>query len=520
MSKTIDDIYYTMGFSTCGYYKNIKFPFIIDTFSNYYKNDDKTIDIIGNKFGKNIYYPSFLDGEKVIENDDMLIIFNGIELIQRPKKLVDFLVRLRNKYGFKKLFYLQGVSDPYIIPVLVYLGINIFDDLYIQRESQEKIKYNVAGKSHVDYNPLRENMEFADGIIGSLFDAIRDNTLRDVVEKIAVSSRALELLRIADTGYYKDFAGLFPSRTPYILANSMESLNRPDLIRYRNTIIDYRKPEKRDIALILPCSAKKPYSLSKTHMKIINEISNYRRYLHELIVTSPVGLVPRELENSYPAGVYDIPVIGIWYDDEKNMMNELLRDYLKNNHYDKIIAYIPDDLEFIKDVLPEDTVFIMGRVTDNDNLNLLKSTLKSVINGNSSYGNRLYDYRAVLSFQFGKWVEKYLNDIRIVNNFHQDMVLKDKKILFVYNDKLGKFTITKESAKFFLENNKFNVAIDDFKPTSNVYSVGVRDATDDIKPFDEVILTYSNEIRGVGTAMMPYRAMIDLNKGIAVKVRS
>ncbi len=520
MSKIIDDIYYTMGFSTCGYYKNIKFPFIIDTFSNYYKNDDKTIDIIGNKFSKNIYYPSFLDGEKIIENDDVLIIFNGIELIQRPKKLVDFLVRLRNKYGFKKLFYLQGVSDPYIIPVLVYLGINIFDDLYIRKESQEKIKYNVAGKSHVDYNPLKENMEFANGIIESLFDAIKDNTLRDVVEKIAVSSKALELLRIADTGYYKDFSGFFPSRTPYILANSMESLNRPDLIRYRNTIINYRKPEKRDIALILPCSAKKPYSLSKTHMKIINEISNYRRYLHELIVTSPVGLVPRELENSYPASSYDIPVIGIWYDDEKNMMNELLKNYLKNNHYDKIIAYIPDDLEFIKDVLPEDTLFIMGRVTDSDNLDVLKSTLKNIINSNSSYGNKLYDYRAVLSFQFGEWIEKYLYDIRIINNFHQDMILKDKKILFVYNNKTGKFTITKESAKFFLENNKFNVAIDDFKPTSNVYSVGVRDATDDIKPFDEVILTYNNEIRGVGTAMMPYRAMIDLNKGIAVKVRS
>ncbi len=520
MSKTIDDIHYVMGFSMCGYYKNIKFPLIIDTFSDNYKNDNNEIKIIGNEFDKKIYYPSFLDGNKIIESDDIIIIFNGIELIQRPRKLVDFLVKLRNKHGFKKLFYLQGVSDPYIIPVLVYLGINIFDDLYIREESNKKIKYNVAGKSYVDYNPLKENVDFANNLISSLFDSIKNNTLREVVEKIAISSKALELLRIADSYYYNDFIKYFPSRTPYILANSMESLNRPDLIKYRNDIMEYKKPENRDIALILPCSAKKPYSLSKTHMKIINEISNYRKYLHELIVTSPVGLVPRELENIYPARFYDIPVIGIWYEDEKIMMNNLLKNYLKNNYYNKIIAYIPEDLEFLREVLPEDTVFIEGKVTDNANLEKLKGTLKNMIKKDFNYGNKLYDYKSILSFQFGKWINKYLDNIRIVNNFHQDMILKDKKILFVYNDKIGKFTITKQSAKFFLENNKFNVAIDDFKPTSNVYSVGVKDATDDIKPLDEVILTYNNEVRGVGTAMMPYKAMIDLNKGIAVKVRS
>ena len=58
-------------------------------------------------------------------------------------------------------------------------------------------------------------------------------------------------------------------------------------------------------------------------MKIINEISNYRSSLHELIVTSPVGLVPRELENSYPASSYDIPVIGIWYEVILTYNNEI-----------------------------------------------------------------------------------------------------------------------------------------------------------------------------------------------------
>ncbi|WP_175266558.1 PUA domain-containing protein [Acidiplasma cupricumulans] len=48
---------------------------------------------------------------------------------------------------------------------------------------------------------------------------------------------------------------------------------------------------------------------------------------------------------------------------------------------------------------------------------------------------------------------------------------------------------------------------------------GINNATDDIKPYDEVVLVHNNEIRGVGTALMPSSAMINLNEGMAVKVR-
>ena len=90
----------------------------------------------------------------------------------------------------------------------------------------------------------------------------------------------------------------------------------------------------------------------------------------------------------------------------------------------------------------------------------------------------------------------------------------------MYNEYIGRFSITPESGKFFMENNKFNVSIEDFNPTSSVYAMGIRDATPDIKAFDEVIMTYGNELRGTGTALMPSRAMVDMDHGAAVKVRS
>ncbi len=520
MSEKVNDKQYVMGFTVAGYRNGKRFPLLINTFSDDYKNNSDNIEILGEKFPKKIYYPSFLNGEKIIEGSEMVIIYNGLELIQRPARLVAFIMELRKKYGFKKMFYLQGISDPYLLPVLSYLGINIFDDLYIRKESQAKLKYTVAGKTRVDFNPLEENLKFAESILESIFLATRDGTLREIVEKIAISGKALEILRIADTKYFNEFSEVFPSRTPYIQANSMESLNRPDLVDYRNKIAPYAKPEHRNIALLLPCSAKKPYSDSKTHKKILAGIWQYRRYLHELIVTSPVGLVPRELENGYPARFYDIPVIGTWYEDEKIMMKNLISSYLKRNSYSEIIAYIPEDLDFIRDSLPENAKIIEGRVTDEENIRKLASLLKDTITGESQYAKKLDDYRAILRFQFGEWIMPYVSKVKLINSFHQDMLVDGGKIFFVYNESIGRFSITPESGKFFLENNRFNVSIDDFRPTSNVYAMGIQDATQDIKAFDEVIMAYGNELRGTGTALMPSRAMIDLENGAAIKVRA
>ncbi len=519
MPKKIEDNHYIFGFAHAGFYKDIKFPALIETTSDEFKSNSDYIEVLGERIDKKIYYPAFLERSSEIVTGNIITVINGIELLQRPSKFADYIINLREKYGYSKLIYLQGVSDPYLIPVLVYMGINIFDDIYIRMESLDGIKYSMTGKSRVDYDPLKDNIVFVKSMLESLFDSIRDGTLREVVEKIQISSLALELLRIMDEKYYKNMENIFPTITPYIKANSIESLTRPDIVRYRNNIENYEKPAGRNIALILPCSAKKPYSLSKTHQKIIQKISKFRKYLHELIVTSPVGLVPRELENSYPARFYDIPVIGLWYEDEKLMMKNLLKNYLKKNQYDYIIGYYPDDLNFISDILPENSTVINGRVTDDSNLDRLYIELEKITKTSETRGNVFNDYISVLKYQFGGWIYDYVKNLKLVNNFHQDMLVNNGKVYFVFNQQSGKFTITKNSAPFFLNANKFIVSIEDFKPTSYVYSMGINNATDDIKPYDEVVLVHNNEIRGVGTALMPSSAMINLNEGMAVKVR-
>lgn len=509
--------------------EGVEFPIVVDiTNSNLLKYDMNKISILGNEFAREILYPDALAIEGApyfLEGDTIALFYNAIELMQRPESFLEKLFRIRKKVGFKKLIYAQSVADPYLIPILIYAGVQIFDDSYIRMESANRTKYTMFGKIEVDYNPIDENLEFIRDEISLLKQSILNGTLREIVEKFSISSKAVELLRLLDNNYYNEIEEVFPSRTQYIKANTIEALKRPDLLRYQENLIErYSRPENTEIALILPCSARKPYSSSKSHKAILSQIEQYRKYLHELIVTSPVGLVPRELEEGYPSRFYDIPVIGLWYEEEKTMMNDLLTKYLHNNHYSKIIAYITEDLEFIGKALPREAVIISGDLRDKTNLRRLKAAIEdslkeSATEKKSRTERKLQDYKAIAGFQFGNWIVGKLEGTKIHTSYNQDMLVRDGAILLVYNKNLGKFTINKNSAEFFLERRDHIIEIDDFKPTANVYAVGIVNATPDIRPEDEVVLVHGGEIRGVGIAKMPFQAMIDLDKGIAVKVR-
>lgn len=479
------------------------------------------ISILDENLQKKIVYPDSLnykDSIRYFLTDSFAVIPNAIELAQRPSRLVERIWEVRKEVGYGKLIYAQGISDPYLIPILVYAGVQLFDNSYTTAESLQGISYTIFGKIRSKENQQAGNMEFLEHEMSMLASAIRNGTLREIVEKFGMSSKALEILRILDRTYYGDVETVFPVRTPYIKANSIESLERPDLRRYREKLIsEFRKPDNFEVALILPCSARKPYSTSRSHQAILSRIVDLRKYIHEIIVTSPVGLVPRELEEMYPARFYDIPVIGQWYEEEKRMMRDLTSKYFQMNRYGRVIAYIPEDLEFLLPSLPEGTELITGGIPQ------LKESLRRAVETSGSTkvrDRRLETYITMAQFQFGNWIGQYLEGTKIMNSYNQDMLVKKGDILLVYNKELGKFTINKHSAPFFMEHGKFIVEIDNFKPTSNIYAVGVLDATSDIRPEDEIVLAHKGEVRGVGISKMPFQAMKELKKGVAVKVRN
>ena len=461
-----------------------------------------------------------------ISGDEIIVIPNGAQLVQRPKKLIETIMQIHKSERFGKLIYLQGLSEPFLLPVLVYAGVSLFDDSTLRMQSLKRVRYTDLGYTTSQENPYDENMRFVNGLLDSLAISIRTATLREVAEKYQLSSKSNEMLRIMDREYAVQVEETYPTRTPYIMANSLESLRRPDLVRYRDYISnEYRKPESRRIALLIPCSARKPYSRSKSHMKIIEALSGMRNIIHEIIVTSPVGIVPRDLEEAYPAAFYDIPVIGEWYEDEKAMIKEMLSRYFGRNTYSRIYSFVDSDLDFIFEALPRDAIRVHWDKSDRTSVSRLRQMLLEDIQNHPEERRergpgRLENYLQIASYQFGPWITEHMMDCRIVRNYNSEMLVKDGKPFLVYNPAAGKFTINRRSAEHFVSEGKFLVEIDDFRPTANIYAVGVKSVTPDIRQEDEVVICHDGEVRGVGIAKMPGSAMQSIKKGIAVKVRN
>ncbi len=527
MIMIIDEAFF--GFARAGTMGgNTPYPCILDTTDpEQLKLTDGSLEILGQKARpfreKDTDEPADFRNPVEWLSEDIVIIPDGAQLIQRPRELIEKLSYIRNKHGMSKLIYLQGIADPYLIPILVYAGVSIFDDSTIRMESIKGIKYTIFGRSKADSAEITDNIDFIRELIKAVSRSIRSGSIREIVEKYQISSKALEIMRLLDKDYEEECEKFFPRRTPYIKANSLESLRRPDLTRYREYVSNqYKKPSGKNVAVLMPCSARKPYSTSKSHKRIIEAIGKMRNQVHELIVTSPVGLVPRELEQTYPASSYDIPVIGEWYDDEKSMISNIIGAFFKNNSYDKVVAFVDKDLEFIMDSLPEGSILVSWDRSD-ESLSRLRETVSSIISEHPSSVKTNYKmerYTKIAEYQFGEWIAKYLEGCKIVRNYNSEMVVKDGKPVLIFNETLGKFTINKQSAPWFIENGKFLVEIDDFKPTANIYAVGVLSTTPDVRQEDEVVLHHKGELKGVGIAKMPSRAMIDLKKGVAVKVRN
>ncbi len=456
--------------------------------------------------------------------EDILLIPDINSIVQRPRKLIRLLTEIRKRYGYSRLIYAQGFSDPYIIPALVYLGISFFDNTQSILEGSEGIKYTPFGRIRNGEDNSSSNSEYVSQIAKYCGLAVEGGTLRELVERATVSSRAIEILRHSDEVMYDNIEAGFPRYTSSIIAGSLESLKRPDLRRYRSYISEeYTLEDEGLIALLIPCTARKPYSSSKTHQRLFKALGNRRRKLHEIIVTSPVGLVPRDLERTYPPAFYDIPVTGQWYLEEQRMINSMLDQYFARNKYSRVIAFIDETLGFIGDHLPagSEVIFWDKHSGDKEFSALLDSIDRGISEDKQIRRNtKMQEFISIARYQFGKWIVPYISRSRIIRNYDREMLVYEGKPALVFHEERGLFSITKNAASWFIDNSRYLVEIDDFKPTANIYAVGIKDASSDIRPGDEVVLHHAGEIRGVGTAKMPVDAMRSLRKGVAVKVRN
>jgi archaeosine synthase len=298
---------------------------------------------------------------------------------------------------------------------------------------------------------------------------------------------------------------------------SAESIRRPEVVRWHNRLIErYSPPPDIVLSVLLPCSSKKPYSKSKSHMIFRKHIRTGAKakypLVHEVVLTSPLGLVPRELEDVYPAAHYDVPVTGAWSEEEKEIVRKLLNDYMRKSTA-PIIAHVEGTYKEICEGLSIETTS-----GDTSHLeNLVAKRLKK-IKRTSSLGGRLKKVRAVCDFQFGgRSYKELLGDRSSIKGFQ---VQNEKGELLATIDRYSGFlALSLKGGERLHSTGRYIVELS-FKPESgSVFCVGIDRADYAIRPKDEVIATYRGRVVGVGKAVLSGVELERAKKGLGLTLR-
>lgn len=487
--------------------------------------------------------PMVMDGVEVVrlplpeclEFDDsveVVVVPNAYELRKDPRRIVDAVVRLREAAGFNRLLLMMGLGEPSDLSILSYMGVDVFDDSLPTAAGHEHIRLMPEAEVSTGEDESGYNIRAMEEELEKIRMFITADRLRELADQRSFSSpSSVALLRLYDQeayGYAEECCSTVGCR---FSCNTTQALRRPDLKRYRDRIAVYRKPEHKRILLLLPCSAKKPYHISKSHRAFASAIhtAQHDTLVHEVIVTSPLGIVPRELDACYPANSYDIPVTGEWKCEEKKMIRDMVGSLISQG-YDKVICHLGEDYELVEGLADMECT-VVGDPTSPRSLENLDKALRQAAKGMDGVDyliDRNNQARNILEFQFGKDVSDILMDENTyaIGKFpywkyiREDPQDRKKKVqLGMMTPERGMMSLTLEGAEIVAGCGFGVVEIMDFELKGNLFAVGVVKADPRIRIGDEAIIVCNGEVRGVGVAMMCGREMTDLKRGIAVKVR-
>lgn len=463
---------------------------------------------------------------EIPEGTEVLVIANGYELRDDARKLVKTIIDIREKAGYNVLICAPGLADASNLALLAYMGIDVFDDSVARAFGINKIMSMPEGLSVCDEDMTEYNVSAMEEECRKVKLFTEGGRLRELVDQREFSSPiSVATLRIFDDegyAYQEEACSTVGCR---FACNTVQALRRPDVLRYRRMILErYHKPAHKRILLLLPCSAKKPYHISKTHKRFASAIhtASHDTLVHEVIITSPLGIVPRELDTFYPANSYDIPVTGEWKPEEKQFIRDMLSHLLEQG-YDKVISHLGEDTDLIRGLCEmEETV--VGDPTSPASLTKLDETLRAAAKGIKcgNYGeDRRETVRSVLGFQFGNDVAEAImeNGTVCIGKFPYWKIIRDNVQLGMMTAERGMISLTLDGAKILASMNRNVVEMMDFELKGNLFAVGVVKADPSIRIGDEAVIVLNGVVKGVGVAMMSGREMTELSRGIAVRIR-
>lgn len=177
----------------------------------------------------------------------------------------------------------------------------------------------------------------------------------------------------------------------FVLQGGAELLMQKDVVRIRKLAIQrYVPPEKSKIALIIPCTKTKPYKHSRTHKRIcgaLEELSASTDFSAEcldiLVVSEPLGIVPKKWEMHYPVMNYDM-VLPSWLPlskfNESKDYDERQRTFSKVSEISKKITRKEQGKRIIEDLSKHIAEFLEAHIDKYEViLPFIRSTHKTML---------------------------------------------------------------------------------------------------------------------------------------------
>ncbi len=468
--------------------------------------------------------PVHLHGDNPVQSGDVLSLMNWHTLLNQPREFIRQLLLLKERFVPDTCWYYSGGVLPENAAILVHAGFDLFD----YTGADLKTAQNRFCLPDGDYPPsvMEDGLCHCPGChSGSLSEhnryalmqelalvrvRIRNGTFREFLEgRVRTRPAYVSLLRHLDRTSWMEEHTPVTRSTPFI-ASSGDSIHRPEIRRFADRLITRYIPPQTDVAVILPCSARKPYSLSQSHHRFIQAVG---RRAHELILTSPLGVVPRDLEMVYPAAHYDVPVTGYWDHEERYLITGMLARYLTKHPYRRVIAHLDGDALLIAQEAADMAGIVLESTCSTHPTDpVALRTLSEALAGEKKVRNHLI--RGMVSMQFGYDLRS--PGLEAKGSYPEILVRQKRRQIFSLEPSTGMLRPTFDGWSLIETGNR--VYIDDFVPQGDILAPGVIEADPSVREGDEV-LVIGNRAMATGRAVMSAGEMVRSMRGVAVRVR-